>query len=116
MIVALTQSSIILLLTLAAARIFRHQSAAVRLVILTAGLLGALTVPVVAPVIPPFHVSGSLRVARPAERATKQQPWDQPDGVRASEPSASDFFAPSVSTWVEVANRLWIAGMTIGAM
>jgi hypothetical protein len=108
MILAVIQSSLVLLVALCAVGIFRRQSAATRHAILTAGLIGSLTAPFWGVLLPDSRLirSSSLYVVayEPGEVFWKLDAGEQTEGDRASAPVR---VSRSLLLWI------WIIGAAV---
>jgi TonB family protein len=115
LIVAAVQSSIILLMAFTAHALFRRQSAAVRHVILTAGLVTGLVIPALAPLLPswtaPDKFAGGAVGSLFSDEPLVQENVGSEDRVFESAPG---FPAAAGGQAKNLANRIWLAGVAIG--
>ena len=99
------QSSVILLIALCTAAIFRRQSASVRHIILSAGLAGALLVP--------FCPSGKFQVRPVNYLFPEQEPLEGKQVIRRSD---LEFLASTGPSLQDIAIRIWLGGGAISAL
>jgi TonB family protein len=108
MILAIIQSSAILLVAMCSTALMRRQSAAMRHLILTAGIAGSLTVPLLDGVLPDFHFAPTRALEVFVQDQTDAF-WQWNAGVNGEKPAPTD-----VSAEASVSNHpfrpIWLAG------
>lgn len=113
MILAVVQSSVILILTLLTCGVFRRHSAAMRHLILTAGLAGALLGPLVGPALPAWQPAAKIQV-RPLNTLFSGEV--AATGNESIRQSGLDFPATEAIRPERIAYVVWAVGSGIGTI